>query len=120
MGYQLIAVSADRTEKLQQSIGKHQLKYELVSDSQMAGAKAFGLAYRVDDKTLERYKGFGIDLEEASGEGHHLLPVPAVFLIGTDGIIDFQYVNPDHRVRLDPDLLLAAAKASLKKKGPGL
>ena len=57
--------------------------------------------------------GYGIDLEEASGYDHHLLPVPAVFVIDPEGVIDFQYVNPDYRARLDPNVLLAAARAAL-------
>lgn len=88
--------------------------YTLLSDTLLVTARAFGLAYRVDDDTVERLKGFHIDLEAASGETHHLLPVPAVFLTGTDGTIRFEYVNPDYKVRLDPDVLLAAAKASLR------
>jgi hypothetical protein len=77
----------------------------------MAAAKAFGLAFRVDDELYERYKGFNIDLENASGETHHLLPVPAVLIIGKDGRIRFQYVNPDYKIRLDAQVLLAAARA---------
>jgi hypothetical protein len=33
----------------------------------------------------------------------------------TDGKIRFEYVNPDYKSRLDPDVLLAMAKAALKK-----
>ena len=40
--------------------------------------------------------------------------MPSVFLVGTDGIIDFAYVNPDYKTRLDSEVLLAAAKATLK------
>ena len=39
----------------------------------MAAARAYGVAFRVDDATAARYKGFGIDLEAASGETHHEL-----------------------------------------------
>jgi peroxiredoxin len=39
------------------------------------------------------------------------LPAPATFLIGSDGIIRFEYTNPDYKVRLHPDVLLAAANA---------
>jgi hypothetical protein len=42
-----------------------------------------------------------------------MLPVPAVFLVTTNGLIQFEYVNPDYKVRLDPELLLAAAKIML-------
>ena len=41
------------------------------------------------------------------------MPVPAAFVIGTDGIIDFQYLNPDYKVRVDPDVLVSAARAGL-------
>ncbi len=63
----------------------------------------------MEDETVEKYKTYGIDLDDSSGEDHHLLPVPAVFILGTDGTIQFQYVNPNYKMRLDADVLLAAA-----------
>lgn len=115
LGYQILAVNPDRPAKLGDAITKNDLKYQVLSDSTMECSRAFGLAFRVDDETLKRYKGYGIDLEEASGQDHHLLPVPAVYIVGKDAKIRFQYVNPDYRIRLDSDTLLAAAKASIAK-----
>ncbi len=112
LGYQIIAVSPDRPEKVAEVGSKKSYEYTLLSDSKMNAALAFGLAFRVDGKTLERYKQYGIDLEADSGESHHLLPVPAVFVVDESGKIRFQYVNPDHRIRIDPATLLAAAKAA--------
>ena len=84
----------------------------LVSDNEMTGAQALGIAFRVDDATVKKYKeSYGIDLEADSGRTHHLLPVPSVFIVGTDGVIQFSYVNPDYKVRIDPDVLLNAAKS---------
>lgn len=94
---------------------KHGLKYTLLSDSKMAGARALGIAFKVDDTTLERYGQYGIDLEKSTGERHHVLPVPSVFVVGKDGIINFEYVNPNYKVRLQPEVLLAAAKAALRQ-----
>jgi len=113
LGYQLLAISADRPEELGKSAQKNELKYTLLSDSKMTASQALGIAFRVDDETYVKYKGYGLDLEKASGEKHHLLPVPAVFVIGTDGKIHFTYVNPDYSTRLSSDVLLAAAKAAL-------
>ncbi len=76
----------------------------------MLAAQAFQVAYRVDEDTLSALKKYGVDLEEASGENHHQLPVPAVFIAGTDGVIQFTYANPDYTVRITPDMLLAVAK----------
>jgi peroxiredoxin len=109
LGYRIIAVSPDRAEELKKSLGKNKLTYQLLSDSPMDAAKAFGVAFKVDDGVLTKYKGFGIDLEAASGEKHHYLPVPSVFLIGADGVIQFRSFNPDYKVRLSNEELLAAA-----------
>lgn len=115
LGYQILAVSADKPEVLQQSQTKHKPNYRLLSDHSMKGALALGIAWRVDDQTLEKYRGFGIDLEKASGETHHLLPVPTAYVIGTDGRIKYAYSNPDHRVRISADVLLAMARAALSQ-----
>lgn len=110
-GWQIVAVSPDRPEKLRESLQKHEVNYTLLSDSDMAAAQAFGIAFQVDDETVTKYQGYGIDLDDASGRAHHLLPVPSVFLVDAEGVIVFQYVNPDYTVRLHPDVLLAAIAA---------
>jgi peroxiredoxin len=115
LGYQILALSADSPDKLQASVEKHAVTYVLLSDAAMAAARAFGVAYRVDDASVGKLAGYGIDIEEASGQTHHMLPVPSVFLVARDGRIAFTYANPDHRVRIDPEVLLAAAKAAAKE-----
>lgn len=115
VGVQLFAISPDQPSKLKETIGKHRMNFRLLSDSDLAAARSFGVAYKLDDATLTQLKKYGIDVEAASGQTHHVLPVPAVFLVATNGLILFEYVNPDYRVRLDPDLLLAAAKVMLKR-----
>lgn len=118
LGYQVLAVSADKPEKIQESTDKLKPAYRLLSDATMEAAKAFGIAFRVDETVVARYKQFNMDLEVASGETHHLLPVPAVFIVSTDGLIRFSYANPNYRVRIDPELLLTAAKTAIQKASP--
>ena len=88
--------------------------FRLLSDSAMAVARSFGVAHTLDDQTLAEFKKYNIDVENASGLKHHMLPVPAVFLIATNGLIQFEYVNPDYKVRLNPELLLTAARIIFK------
>lgn len=111
LGFDLIFMSADKPDILAEALkGEDQPRYHLLSDASMETAERFGVAFKVDDATITRYDSFGIDLQEASGYDHHVLPVPSLFMIGTDGIIKFQYVNPDYKIRLHPEVLLAAAK----------
>ena len=111
MGFNIWFISIDKPEYLLESLDDPGIGYTIYSDSSLEATRAFGLAFRVDDELNERYLSYNIDLEKASGENHHVLPAPATYIIGTDGIINFAYINPDYKVRLHPDVLIAAAKA---------
>lgn len=113
MGYQILAISPDLPENLEKSVSKNDLTYRLLSDSKATLATAMGLAFKVDDKTHEMLLGYNIDLEKASGEKHRILPVPAAIVVGKDSVVDFIYFSPDYKVRVAPDVLVAAAKAAL-------
>lgn len=116
LGFQIIAVSPDKPEQLLKTLGRDHLNYTLVSDSSAAAIEAFGIAYKLDDETLAKYRGYGIDLEEYSGESHHILPVPAVYIVDGNGVLQFSYVHPDYRVRVPAEVVLAAVRAIAAKK----
>jgi len=110
MGIAVFAISPDRPAKLRENTIETDHTYRRLSDSDMILAQAFGVAFRVADETVEQYHEYGIDLEEASGQSHHLLPVPAVYLIDRDGMIRFAHWDADYRERLSPEALLDAAR----------
>lgn len=83
------------------------LDYTLLSDARLGAAEAFGLAFRVSDDYYRQAKEYGLDLEEASGETHHALPVPAAYLIDTEGMIRFAHSEPDYTQRLGAEELRA-------------
>lgn len=62
----------------------------------------------MSDEGLNLTRRFGIVFRAPERDP---LPVPAVYLVDGEGAITFHYVHPNYRVRLDPDLLLAAARA---------
>jgi peroxiredoxin len=118
MGYQLIGISPDTPEKLKASMTKQELTYTLLSDASLETSKAFGLAYFTSAKVTERYLS-KMKLENAlwqtpEGEKRLVLPVPAVYISDAKGLIHFQYVNPNFRVRPAPELIVTAAKLALK------
>jgi len=114
LGYQIVVISPDRPEKIREFTTKTPYNYTLLSDSDLTAARAMGIAFHVSDEGVETLMGYDLDIEDASGKKHHLLPVPSVFIVDTEGVIVFEYVNPDYRVRIDSKTLLAAAEASSK------
>jgi peroxiredoxin len=111
MGFNIWFISIDKPELLLESLDDPDIGYTIYSDSSLEATRAFGLAFQLGDELVEKLLTYNVDLEKASGETHHVLPAPATYIIGTDGIINFAYINPDYKVRLHPDVLLAAAKA---------
>jgi hypothetical protein len=63
--------------------------------------------WRVTDRDDDYYA----KLQRASGETHRLLPVPAYFIVDTAGLIWFEYVNPNYRVRPPFELMLTGVQA---------
>ena len=110
LGYKLIAVSPDKVSKFQETVKKQKLDYTVVSDSELNIAQHFGLTFKVDAKTRAIYKTYGIDLEEASGKTHYSLPLPAIYVLDSNGLVHFNYVNPNYKIRMNEKVLLNALK----------
>lgn len=113
LGFQLIGISTDNEQDLQKSIGKHQLNYQLLADFNSATSQAFGLAYFSSQKVTDRYLAM-MDLKNPlqknkAGDERLVLPVPAIYVVDSQGLIQFNYVNPNYKVRLHEELLLKAA-----------
>lgn len=106
----MIAISADLPARLVKSLEEQELGFTLYSDSSLTAARAFGIVWQLTDAEVAQYQGYGIDLEAASDQSHHQLPVPSVFLIDAGGTIRWVYSNPDHRIRPDNATLLEAAR----------
>lgn len=114
-GVQLLAISIDQPSTLKNTPNYDQLNYTLLSDADARAAEAFGLAFTVPDALVAKYKNeYNIDLEAASGRTHHKLPHPAVYVVRQDGAIQFDHVNEDYKIRLEPQKILAAATTSAK------
>jgi len=114
-GYQILAISADQPKKIAETPKRDELNYQLLSDSSMEAAKAFGITFKVPDDLVTKYKNdYQIDIEAASGESHHVLPHPAVYLVDRQGVVRFAHVNPNYKVRLDPKAIMKAVSTAEK------
>src|SRR6202163_473453 len=109
-GFEIVFLSTDRPEILYSSLKAADIHYTLLSDSHLEAAKAFHVAYHLDDATLAKMREYGVDLEATTGTKQHELPVPSAFIIDTSGTIRFVYSNPDYKIRLGADALWTAAQ----------
>ncbi len=120
LGYQILAISPDEPTALEKTLVKDALDYTLLSDNSTQAMRSMGLAYRVDDATAKRYAEAGVNLKAAPDGKSRVLPAPGVFIVDQKGLIQFSYVNPNYRVRLNPELLLTAARVILMDNAPAV
>ena len=106
LGASLVAISPQTAPNRRKSERENELSFPILSDHGNAVADEFGLRYRLPDELIAVYKGFGNDLTIGNGEDSWTLPMPARYVIGTDGVVAYAEVNPDYTRRPDPSELL--------------
>ncbi|MEL7185346.1 MAG: redoxin domain-containing protein [Pseudomonadota bacterium] len=115
MGVDVLFLSGDRAAILYDSLSKEAqediegLDYTILSDANAQAAIALGIAFRANERTRNYVRGKGA-LENSSIDRHGVLPVPAVFAVDSAGVIRYAFTNPNYKVRLPADELLAVAR----------
>jgi peroxiredoxin len=108
LGASLVAVSPQTPDHSIGMAEKNELTYPVLSDVGLHVARAYGVAFDLPAELVELYqRQWNNDLVKWNGEGGWSLPIPATYLIGTDGRIALAHVDPDYRDRLDPETVLA-------------
>jgi peroxiredoxin len=105
-GASLVAISPQTAPNSRKSQRDNKLEFPILSDSKSEVANAFGIRFALPDYLIELYKGFTTDLPALNNDPAWVLPMPARYVIGTDGIIAYSEVNPDYTQRPDPSELL--------------
>lgn len=105
-GARVVAISPQTAPNGRKSQRDNKLTFPILSDEKSRVAAAFGLRFSLPDYLVELYKGFKNDLPTFNDDPAWVLPMPARYVIGTDGIIAYSEVNPDYTQRPDPSELL--------------
>lgn len=110
-GASLVAVSPQTPDGSMTMRDKQDLKFPVLSDPGNEVARQYGLVFAVGEEVAERYRLSGIDLAAINGDNSFELPIPATYVIGTDGVIRYAFVDADYRVRAAPDAVVSALRA---------
>ncbi|MBL6082162.1 AhpC/TSA family protein [Belnapia sp. T18] len=105
-GASLVAISPQTQANSRKSQRDNKLGFPILSDPGAAVADRFGLRFKLPEDLIEVYRQFGNDLAKTNDDSSGVLPMPARYVIGTDGVIAYAEVNPDYTRRPDPSELL--------------
>jgi len=117
LGASLVAISPQTPVNSRKSVRNNELDFPVLSDVGNEIAAAFGLRFALPDYLVDLYKKLKNDLPGFNGDSSWTLPMPARYVIDTDGTVLYSEVNPDYTRRPEPDELFpvlqkAAAKAA--------
>ena len=103
----MIAISPQTPDSSLTVTEKNELKFEVLSDAGNTVAKEFGLAFRLVDELQKTMGELGINLPDFNGDDAWELPIPATYVIDTNGTIKLAYVDANYTTRLEPGDILA-------------
>ena len=102
----LVAISPERQQYTRALRADAGASFPFLSDVGSGYALLLNLAIWVDDAMARMIAGAGLDIPEYQGTEGWIMPVPAVFVVGTDRRVIARHVDPDYRCRMDLDAVL--------------
>jgi peroxiredoxin len=86
--------------------------FPILTDMDNGYAMMLGLAFYVGDELKHMMVDSGWDPSVSQGTDNWMLPIPATFIIGTDGVVRARFVDPDYRMRMAIEDMLAALRSA--------
>ncbi len=111
LGAKLVSIVPERAQYVRQFRSGNALEFPVLSDIDVGYALTLGLIMWIGDEINRRYLEAGIDLALFHGNNGQVLPIPATFVVGADGLIRARHVDPDFRKRMAVEAILAALAA---------
>lgn len=105
-GAQVVAITPELPEGIDSTVKKTGAIFPILHDKDMKLSTEYQVVYNVDERTLGRYRTGGIDLLKANGHRTAMLPVPAVYIINTEGTVTYRYFNENYRTRVSVNEIL--------------
>lgn len=102
----VVAVSPQKAEHSQSLTSQHNLSFTVLTDVDNKLAEQLGISFSLQDFVVPHYNELGIDFHHFNGNDHNTLPIPAVYVVNSDGIISYSFIDADYTNRFDIQQLL--------------
>ncbi|WP_343329951.1 peroxiredoxin-like family protein [Polaribacter staleyi] len=106
-GATLIALTPELPDNSLDTAEKNNLEFTVLSDLNNVIGKEYGVVFQLTDEVADIYEaGFG--LSEKNGNDTDQLPLAATYVIDTNGIIQYAFLDADYRQRAEPTEIITA------------
>ena len=109
-GGRVVSILPDRQGFLGQLDDDTERKLVILSDIDNGYALSLGLVLWLGDRLKDLMRGRGLHLDSIQGNDGWFVPLPATFVIAPDGRVASRHVDPDFRLRMEIDEILAVLR----------
>ena len=108
-GGQIVAIMPDRQKYAMELKSNANVPFPILTDMDNGYALSLNLAIWVGAE-MQKMMAARDDISAFQGNSSWMLPIPATFVVGRDGLITARFVDPDYRKRMAIEDLLAALR----------
>ena len=102
----VIAITPEPEESISKAVEKSKATFSVIYDKDRSIMKNWKVAYSMSDDMKTKYKGYGLDLEKQQGDW--MLPVPATYVVGKNGKIEYVHFDENYQKRAEVTEILKA------------
>lgn len=96
----LVAITPEAQEGIDSTVKKTGATFPIIFDEDMKITNSCQGIVKMDDRTVSRLKNSGVDILALNHQKEATLPVPAVYILNTEGSVTFRYFEEDPRKRV--------------------
>jgi len=108
-GGQIVAIMPDRQKFIVELKAQSNVPFPILTDTDNGYAMSLNLTIWVGAEIQKLMQG-RLDLPAFQGNNSWMLPIPATFVIGRDGLIRARFIDPDYRNRMTISDMLTAMR----------
>ena len=110
LGATLVAITPERPDRVADSEILESLDFEVLTDDDNQLARKLGLVFELPKNIRELYTSFGLNVADINNTENHELPVPATYVVGTDGRVVYAFVDANYLNRAEPEDVITALR----------
>lgn len=110
LGASLLSISPNVVEKSAEFATENPFDFDILSDVDNWIANEYRLVFTLADQLRPIYKKFGLDLLAFDGNDRFELPMPATYVLRSDGVVAAGFVHEDYSRRMEPADIIESLK----------
>jgi peroxiredoxin len=111
-GANMAAIMPERQQFAAMLKSEGGMRYPVLTDIDNGYALSLNLAIWVGDEMQRILESGGRKVPEYQGNQAWVMPIPATFVVGRDGLITARFIDPDYRKRMTIEDLIVALRAA--------